>query len=460
MRKIWSSLVFVLVVAVAVPSFAAGPVDSQSYAKEFNVSIEEAARRLDLQQRIGELSALLEAEESSFAGLWIEHKPQYRVVVRFADPLANERLAKRIAGTPLESLVVTRPARVPLADLEKQQKALREAGRNAGIDFNSDIDVRTGRLDVFTLQPEKLRATLGESLLKGVNVQRVSRLVETQAAVGGDMLADCTLGFGIRYNGTGELGIATAGHCSNWQTWNGIWLPFGGEKFSKYTDAQWHTTCGIVDVTNEVRVPGGLRPITATRSRTYQNVGDYVCRSGAVTGYACGNISGKHYDPGVNYDGTFVTVYEYGATYGDSGAPWFQEHVALGLHHGRTSDGRSIYMPINYISEIGVTVLTYNPGACTRPPVASFTYSNGGFFGINFDASGSYDPNGSIVQYTWDFGDGVIENSTSPYTSHVFDMWQEYYTVVLTVLDSEGLTSSTSRTVRVCNGPGQPVCPY
>lgn len=37
---------------------------------------------------------------------------------------------------------------------------------------------------------------------------------------------------------------------------------------------------------------------------------------------------------------------------------------------------------------------------------------------VSFDASGSYDPDGGIVSYTWDFGDGNWETTSEPWTSH------------------------------------------
>ncbi|HEY0142618.1 MAG TPA: PKD domain-containing protein [Thermoanaerobaculia bacterium] len=459
MRKsIWSYLVAVL---VAVPLMAAPGGEARSYAKEFGVSVEEAASRLALHQAIGELDAALAAEEAAtFGGLWIEHKPEFRVVVRFTDSAAAARLSERVAGGPLESLIVTRPAQIALAELEKQQKTLRAAGNKAGVAFDSQIDVRTNRLSVFALEPAKLQATLGAAVPRGANLQRVPRLTERQSLIGGDGLSTCTAGFAVRHNTTGELGILTAAHCDNYQVFNGAYLPWKGAKESQYTDAQWHSTCGIVATENKVKSYDGTRTITTVRSRTYQAAGHYVCKFGAVTGYTCGTIETKHYDPGTGYDGTFVRVNNSNNAYGDSGAPWYQEHVALGIHHGVAWDNEAIYQPLDYISPLGVSVLTSAPGNCTVAPVASFTYSEVPRGTFNFDASASYDPNGSIVSYSWDFGDGTYETNAGPYTSHWFDQWTEYYTVWLTVTDSEGATRSTSRTVRVCNGPGQMVCPY
>ena len=72
------------------------------------------------------------------------------------------------------------------------------------------------------------------------------------------------------------------------------------------------------------------------------------------------------------------------------------------------------------------------------PPVASFTYSPS--FPevgetIYFDASASYDPDGDITQYEWDFGDGDIFNATDPTTTHEYADFGTYV-VSLTVIDN------------------------
>jgi len=85
------------------------------------------------------------------------------------------------------------------------------------------------------------------------------------------------------------------------------------------------------------------------------------------------------------------------------------------------------------------------------PPIASFTYSPGypvRSETVVFNASGSYDPDGLITSYVWDFGDGNITIVTTRIVSHVYaDVGN--YTVVLDVTDNDYLTNATSRTVRV-----------
>lgn len=80
-------------------------------------------------------------------------------------------------------------------------------------------------------------------------------------------------------------------------------------------------------------------------------------------------------------------------------------------------------------------------------PIASFTYSPSEPVGIvSFDASTSYDPDGTIVSYAWDFGDGTTIAETDPLTTHVY-MTAGNYTVVLSVTDSDGFKETTTQFV-------------
>jgi PKD repeat protein len=85
------------------------------------------------------------------------------------------------------------------------------------------------------------------------------------------------------------------------------------------------------------------------------------------------------------------------------------------------------------------------------PPTALFTYSPTYPVAnetVNFDASGSYDPDGSIVSYTWDFGDGNVTTVTTPIIDHEFIAYANY-TVTLTVTDDGGLNGSYTQVVEV-----------
>jgi hypothetical protein len=95
-------------------------------------------------------------------------------------------------------------------------------------------------------------------------------------------------------------------------------------------------------------------------------------------------------------------------------------------------------------------------GYPNQPPIASFTFSPSTPLvnqTVTFDASASHDPDGSITNYKWDFGDGNITTVATPIIKHVYKTAGStlYYTVTLTVTDNEGATAVTSQSVPVTN---------
>jgi hypothetical protein len=85
-----------------------------------------------------------------------------------------------------------------------------------------------------------------------------------------------------------------------------------------------------------------------------------------------------------------------------------------------------------------------------RPPVASFSYlpvNPAINETVTFNASDSYDPDGSIVSYNWSFGDGNITNTTGSTILHSYASVGKY-TVNLTVTDDEGATNRTSQVIK------------
>ena len=116
---------------------------------------------------------------------------------------------------------------------------------------------------------------------------------------------------------------------------------------------------------------------------------------------------------------------------------------------------------MNY-EKIAITVT--NPA-----PVASFSMDNDAPVTgdeVSFTAAGSYDANGTIVSYNWDFGDGTT--ATGVETTHSYDDIG-YYIVILTVTDNDGATTVVRHAVDVhedtgsscgsggCGGPDIPL---
>ncbi len=71
---------------------------------------------------------------------------------------------------------------------------------------------------------------------------------------------------------------------------------------------------------------------------------------------------------------------------------------------------------------------------------------------VVFDGGSSYDPDGQIVSYVWDFGDG--DNSTEPNPIHTYND-AGTYTATLTVTDIDDATDSTTTQIQVTTAVNQ-----
>ncbi len=115
--------------------------------------------------------------------------------------------------------------------------------------------------------------------------------------------------------------------------------------------------------------------------------------------------------------------------------------VTFSVSDGSVSVSKTITITVNNVNQ---------------PPVANAgldqTVSTG--TKITFNGVGSSDPDGSIVSYTWDFGDNTSGSGVS--TTHSYGT-AGVYTVTLTVSDNEGLTAKDTSVVTV--NPAKPKAP-
>lgn len=88
-----------------------------------------------------------------------------------------------------------------------------------------------------------------------------------------------------------------------------------------------------------------------------------------------------------------------------------------------------------------------------QPPIAAITaapLSGGVPLTVQFDGSGSRDPDGKITQYLWDFGDGATASGVK--VSHTYTQ-AGLYPVILTVKDDHGSTAVATVIIKVGNPP-------
>lgn len=183
--------------------------DAEEYAKYFGVSLEEALYRLDFQEAVGKLGAeLTEKEKATFAGIWIQHEPDFRVIVRFTER-GSETISAYVSDSPLAKLIEVRSASVSLAHLIEYQKVLEETLMRSEITYILEVDEVDNKLNLMTPELSRLNSILADSrivLPEFVKVKEGERTVTPQALIYGGLDAqhDCN---GTYFDGTTGFNI-------------------------------------------------------------------------------------------------------------------------------------------------------------------------------------------------------------------------------------------------------------
>lgn len=373
-------LSFVLVGGVA----AQDPV-VEHYTQTYNVSVEEATRRLSYVDRAMELERTLAASEPTrFAGLYIDNGPQFRVVVKLVG--GAQQLLARYTTDPV---FVGEQARTPLRALQARREAVSRRLQGSTDRFSTSFDVRANKVRVFVRDTVRARALLASELGTGedTEIQRTDQFEELVATIRGGTPVDgptvggtyeiATLGFVVR-NASGTRGLLTAGHfgecigmpsgCvrNGGATASGAALAFQAQAYSGNNDFEWHTATGHT-LPNEIRYSSTNMAVTGALDPTQFPVGTTVCKQGRTTGYQCGTIEEVAYQRTNNGAvGTFVRVKSpSGASMaepGDSGGPVFGANTAYGIIHAKVVAtgmvGHMLFMPITRISGLGLSVAT------------------------------------------------------------------------------------------------------
>jgi PKD repeat protein len=100
-------------------------------------------------------------------------------------------------------------------------------------------------------------------------------------------------------------------------------------------------------------------------------------------------------------------------------------------------------------------IANLDPGGANAAPIADAGGPYSGTVGVavTFDGSGSSDPDGTIVAYDWDFGDGNTGTGATP--SHVYAT-DGTFTVAITVTDDLGATGTDTTTATIGVGNQAP----
>ena len=373
----------------------------QWYADYAHVSLDEAVRRLRLVDVIDEMDAnIRENYDDVFAGIFIQHKPEYKVVIQFARTIPSG--AFQLIPGPLQNDIEVRQVKFSQKELEKARaqavKLLEEEGLQVISDINTQentvflsIDSRslpeTRFISVDDIQDYLVTA---DNTLKGklqIDLDRIKIVAnppddnpnrstnpeddDWRYVRGGaklyksDMASYCTAGFTVWKGTEGKAGLSTAGHCwdvTKYFTYIDLHLEQAYWQYPYY-DVAWHTPIGNWNIINQINIGRwGIRDIWADKWRWAQHPGDPVCKYGRTTGPDCGLIKSN------SLYGTRVWTYIY-VEGGDSGGPNWLNSTAYGTTVSQIrwrEDTHwyvgSTYAPVDQLyKKLNVRPLTWRP---------------------------------------------------------------------------------------------------
>lgn len=364
--------------------------DAQHIVKTFGVPLDEAVRRLQVEQSTADqIGQLRQTYGSRLAGIFIEHRPDYHVKLRLkgAEPVGPLTLGSGSASVRVD--VVTGAA----ATLQELQSAI--ATNLAGLSkllptmFGITADERTGEI-VIEVKATALEApvVLGkaaavtELLGHPVRIRPLDAVQSKHSVRGGVSLQGaCTTGFVVQV-GTSK-GPVTSAHCPDSLEYQdpveGSAHPITATAFRDDAshDVQWAnaTSFALPQFYADTNVP---RVLTGKRLQSSTTVGSTVCHRGATTGYSCGSVESISYTPTKPATATMPYPYYCGPSdnltcsstwvqvggsslkcwEGDSGGPWFVSQTALGIHTGGVTNNTGTcfsawYMSTDRLSGLG-----------------------------------------------------------------------------------------------------------
>ena len=371
--------------------------DATEYARQFGVSQSDASARLTLQEAsVATTDAIAERYRDRLAGIAIDHRPAYRIVVYLtgAKPVAPQTVS---TGGTVTQIVFRTGAKVTrdrvIWAMTYHQGAIRTALRSPP---GMGLDPRTGELVVII---GNLDAADGVDAIKarletiaGVPVQiRVLNHVDVNLAPTAAARAEggarvegvspddgkrylCTTGFNVT-DGT-RSAVTTAAHCVDQLRYRDpqggiVPLDFVGQWGWGYHDVQINAAPTVLPPTFYADTAKTLlRPVTGQRSRASTRAGDFVCHRGERTGYSCAVVQLTDFAPAGDLCGgpclpTWVTVAGPTCKGGDSGSPVFTGTTALGILKGASYRGDGscafyFYMSVDYLPQ-GWTLLQVEP---------------------------------------------------------------------------------------------------
>lgn len=362
---------------------------AQWYAEDHDVSVEEAKRRMRVRDDyIPVTNALDDVAPARQAGTWFEHEGEYRLVASFTGDEEGLEEAFEIAADAPHPVEIRTGAVRTEDELLEAMTAARESLSDEAAVGGSWVDVPGGAVKV-TVEPgspfaadtasfeEDLEANHGVPFYVDVQDEPTA---DNDAYAGGEVHTtdsfSCTSAFAVR-DSQWNYGVMSAAHCGNGilDTFFDGMTPYNMTHMGAILGPSHDVNWGTVNTTVHPTIgPMSGANVVGQLTKAQQQINDQFCKYGQTTGYTCGYLVGKTYQPsgngadcgGGSCDPTWMFVESAASDDGDSGGPWFRwteggNIRAAGVHKGGTycPVQCSYYMASDYWSDLGLTILTW-----------------------------------------------------------------------------------------------------
>jgi hypothetical protein len=141
-----------------------GLSEIEIYAELDGITVEEELHRLEIQNAFAGLDTRLSIEEpETFAGLYIQSKPEFRIAVLFTRD--GVETIKPYIPDGMEEFVEVRTVSVSYLELQNAQSEISSSIRSLGISTASDIDIYTNRVKIFVVDLKSVDEAIRNGIL-------------------------------------------------------------------------------------------------------------------------------------------------------------------------------------------------------------------------------------------------------------------------------------------------------
>jgi len=252
-----------------------------------------------------------------------------------------------------------------------------------------------------------------------------------------------TTGVPVQFNGNGSYD--PDGYIVTYS-----WAFGDGNTGSGVMPTHTYTAPGIYTVTLTVTDNGGLTDADTASANITGGGGPQLPVADAGGPYIGLVGSPVQFDGSASFDPD-GSIVDYSWTFGDG-------NTGSGAMPSHTYTGPGVYtITLTVWDNQNLTDADTTSATIVAVPAAPFADAGGPYSGqvgspVAFDGTGSYDLDGTVVSYSWDFGDGTF--GTGPTPSHTY-LLGGTYTVTLTVTDDDNLTGSDSANATIADAaPG------